>query len=89
MRIGIWVGFALAAGLTVAVLGGSVRAEASGVCAAASTSGTLLGTHSLSGPCVPYSGQLDCRSTTAGVDPTALVTVNYCLPAPVTGTAGA
>jgi len=51
-------------------------------CQTVSTSGTLIGSHTIGPVCIPNSLAVECDTQTVGLSPSALVTSTVCVPFP-------
>lgn len=74
-----------AGAIAVAAVGAAVAAvpaSADPLCTSVSTSGTLVGTHSVGPKCVPYPLAAECNTTSTGLGTLANVTESTCVPAP-------
>jgi hypothetical protein len=69
-------------GLVVAAAVAAPAAQATPVCASASTKGTVTGSRTVGPACAPYPYAVACQNSGAGVDPLATATVSVCYPLP-------
>lgn len=69
----------LSAFVVLFVGGWTPPADADPVCVGVSATGTVTGDRQV-GQCVPYPYAVLCVTRTAGIDPTAVVTVSACVP---------
>jgi hypothetical protein len=65
------------------ILGAGSSAQAEPLCYNVLTSGTVLGYHTIFTKCIAYPDATICQTETAGLSPSALVTVEACIPAPL------
>lgn len=60
----------------------AVPASADPLCTTVSTSGSVVGTHSVGPKCVAYPLAAECNTTSTGLGTLANVTESTCVPAP-------